>query len=216
MSYDFSTSTAKTKKQKKAAFILETLQKLFPNPPIPLSHKDSFTLLIAVLLSAQCTDKRVNTITPILFALADTPEKMSKLSYQQVESIIKPCGLGERKSKAIVDLSNMLIENFHSEVPNTLEDLEKLPGVGHKTASVVLCSAFKKPAFPVDTHIHRLAKRWGLSSGKNVVTTERDLKKIFPENVWQKLHLQLIYYAREYCPAKAHKKEQCPICNKIA
>jgi len=200
---------------KKARFILETLETYFPNPPIPLDHKDPFTLLIAVLLSAQCTDARVNLVTPALFALADTPEKMAQQSPKKIESIIKSCGLGPTKAKAIVQLSKDLIENHQGIVPNTLVELEKLPGVGHKTASVVMTQAFKKPAFPVDTHIHRCAKRWGLSSGKSVVQTEKDLKKAFPQKYWIKLHLQIIYFARTYCPAKKHDPSTCPICSHL-
>lgn len=201
--------------KKNARFILETLENYFPNPPIPLDHRDPYTLLIAVLLSAQCTDARVNLVTPTLFSCADTPEKMAKQSPKKVEEIIKSCGLGPTKAKAIVQLSKDLIEHHHGHVPDTLEELEKLPGVGHKTASVVLTQAFGKPAFPVDTHIHRCAKRWGLSSGKNVVQTERDLKAAFPEKYWVKLHLQIIYFARAYCTAKKHDATKCPICSQL-
>lgn len=197
---------------KRARFILDTLEKYFPNPLIPLHHKDPYTLLIAVLLSAQCTDARVNQITPALFKLADTPHAMAMQSTKTVEKIIKSCGLGSTKAKAIVQLSKDLVEQYKGKVPESLEALEKLPGVGHKTASVVLIQAFGKPAFPVDTHIHRCAKRWGLSSGKNVVQTEKDLKKIFPKKYWKKLHLQIIYFARTYCTAKKHDKTTCPIC----
>ena len=202
-------------KKQKAHFIQETLNKLYPNPPIPLDHKDSYTLLIAVLLSAQCTDARVNQITPDLFNRADTPQQMAKVPVEEIENIIRSCGLAPRKAKAIRDLSQILIDEHHGEVPNTFEDLEALPGVGHKTASVVMSQAFLQPAFPVDTHIHRAAKRWGLSNGKSVEQTEKDLKKIFTKNTWNKLHLQIIYFCREYCPAKKHNPETCPICSKI-
>ncbi len=192
------------------------LDEYFPAPAIPLKHKDSYTLLIAVLLSAQCTDARVNSITPLLFALADTSEAMSKLSYKEVQEIIRPCGLSERKAKAIVELSKILVERYQGKVPETIEALEELPGVGHKTASVVMCQCFNKEAFPVDTHIHRLAKRWGLSKAKNVAMTERDLKKIFPKKSWIRLHLQIIYYARSFCPALGHRVEECPICSALS
>lgn len=201
-----------TKKQR-ANFVIEKLEQLYPNPPIPLQHKDAYTLLIAVLLSAQCTDKRVNEITPILFAEADTPKKMVKLSVEQIREIIKPCGLSPAKSKAIFGLSEILLEKYKGKVPNTFEALEALPGVGHKTASVVMSQAFGFPAFPVDTHIHRLLTRWKLTNGKNVTQTEKDAKRIFPENLWNKLHLQIIYFGREYCPARGHIVANCPICS---
>ncbi len=200
---------------KKIKFIQEKLNELFPNPPIPLDHKDHFTLLIAVVLSAQCTDARVNLVTPALFKQADTPEKMKDLPLSTIENLIKTCGLYKTKAKALKNLSKDLIDNFQGEVPNTLEELITLPGVGRKTASVVLTQCFKIPAFPVDTHIHRLAKRWKLSSGKNVLTTEKDLKAIFPKKDWITLHLQIIYFARQYCPAKNHQSTKCPICSKI-
>lgn len=203
-------------KKEKAQIVSFTLEKLFPNPEIPLEHKDEYTLLIAVLLSAQCTDARVNKITPKLFAKADTPQKMILLTPEEIEEIIRPCGLSKAKSRAIWNLSRNLIEHHKGKVPATLESLENLPGVGHKTASVVMVQAFQKPAFPVDTHIHRCAHRWGLSSGKTVVQTERDLKKLFPKDQWIKLHLQIIYFARTYCPARGHKKEKCPICHIIS
>lgn len=203
-----------TKKQK-AQFVLDTLNKLYPNPPVPLHHKDSYTLLIAVLLSAQCTDERVNQITPLLFKKADTPQKMIQLTIEEIREIIKPCGLSPAKSKAIHGLSHILIEKHKGKVPQTFEELEALPGVGHKTASVVMIQAFNTPAFPVDTHIHRLIWRWGLSSGKNVDQIEADCKKLFPEETWIKLHLQIIYFGREYCPARGHKFHECPICSKI-
>ncbi len=201
--------------KKKVEFILETLNTLFPEPEIPLNHKDSYTLLIATLLSAQCTDKRVNEVTPALFRLADNPEKMAKLKSEEIEEIIRPCGLAPKKSKAIVALSKILIEKHGGEVPKTFEELEALPGVGHKTASVVMIQAFHISAFPVDTHIHRLAKRWGLSSGKNVEETEKDLKKAFPKKSWIKLHLQMILYGRTFCPAKRHDETCCPICSHL-
>lgn len=200
-------------KKERAQFVVEKLESLYPNPPIPLQHKDDYTLLIAVLLSAQCTDKRVNEITPILFAEADTPQKMVKLSVPQIREIIKPCGLSPAKSKAIFGLSEILLEKHKGKVPNTFEALEALPGVGHKTASVVMSQAFGFPAFPVDTHIHRLMTRWKLTNGKNVTQTEKDAKRLFPENLWNKLHLQIIYFGREYCPARGHKPEDCPICS---
>lgn len=196
----------------KAAEIHKILDELFPETPIPLDHKDPYTLLVAVLLSAQCTDERVNKITPALFALADNPRDMAMKEVEEIKEIIRPCGLSPRKSKAISELSTIIINKHNGEVPQSFDDLEALPGVGHKTASVVMSQAFGVPAFPVDTHIHRLARRWGLSSGKNVDQTEKDLKKLFPESSWNKLHLQIIFYGRKYCPARSHKKEQCPIC----
>ncbi len=189
------------------------LDQFFPNPQIPLLHKDPYTLLIAVLLSAQCTDARVNQITPQLFSLADTPEKMVLLDTKEIEEIIRPCGLAPKKSKAIWQLSQDLILKHGGKVPNTFEALEDLPGVGHKTASVVMIQAFHLPAFPVDTHIHRCAERWGLSSGKTVEQTEKDLKRIFPQKKWGKIHLQIILFARKYCPARGHNKKNCPICS---
>lgn len=192
--------------------IIKILEELFPDPAIPLIHKDPYTLLIAVLLSAQCTDVRVNQVTPILFAKADTPQKMVLLDPKEIEEIIRPCGLAPTKSRAIWNLSQLLIKRHKGRVPKTFAALEKLPGVGHKTASVVMSQAFKRPAFPVDTHIHRCAERWGLSSGKSVEQTEKDLKRIFPKKLWNRLHLQIIYFARKYCPARGHKKELCPIC----
>jgi endonuclease-3 len=199
-------------KKEKAEFIIQELEDLYPETPIPLIHKDSYTLLIAVLLSAQCTDERVNKITPKLFKLADTPYKMIKLKVSDIENVIRPCGLSPRKSQAIYDLSNILIEKHRGLVPNSFEDLEELPGVGHKTASVVMAQSFNIPAFPVDTHIHRLAQRWGLTTGKNVVQTENDLKKIFPRDKWNKLHLQIIFYGREFCSARGCNGLICKIC----
>lgn len=203
-------------KKEKATFIVQTLEELYPNPPIPLTHKDAYTLLIAVLLSAQCTDVRVNLVTPHLFALADNPMDMSKVEVSKIKEIIRPCGLSPRKSQAISDLSKILIEKHHGKVPQTFNDLEALPGVGHKTASVIMSQAFGVPAFPVDTHIHRLAYRWNLSSGKNVEETERDLKRTFPEELWNKLHLQIIYYGREYCTARGHDPKECIICSQLS
>ncbi|MCB0033711.1 MAG: endonuclease III [Anaerolineales bacterium] len=200
-------------KQEKAAAIGTILDELYPNPPIPLEHSDPYTLLIAVLLSAQSTDKRVNTITPLLFAQAETPEAMVQLTVAEIEAIIRPCGLAPRKAKAIYELSHLLLQNHGGEVPQSFAALEALPGVGHKTASVVMSQAFGVPAFPVDTHIHRLAYRWTLSTGKNVVQTEKDLKRLFPETTWNKRHLQIIYFGREYCPARGHDPQQCPICS---
>ena len=202
-------------KDKKVKEIIRILDKLYPTTPIPLIHKDPFTLLVSVVLSAQCTDERVNKTTPILFNKADTPKKMLKMSVKQIEKIIRPCGLAPQKSKAIKGLSVLLVKKHNSEVPQNFLELEKLPGVGHKTASVVMSQAFGYPAFPVDTHIHRLAWRWGLSTGKNVEKTEKDLKRLFPEEKWNKLHLQIIFYGREFCPARGHKLESCIICSKF-
>lgn len=190
-----------TKKQR-AEFVVKTLDELYPKVPIPLDHKDPYTLLIAVLLSAQCTDVRVNLITPLLFAKADNPHDMIKMSVDEIREIIKPCGLSPMKSKGIYGLSKMIVEQYDGKVPQSFEALESFPSVGHKTASVVMSQAFGVPAFPVDTHIHRMMYRWNLSSGKNVVETERDAKKLFPENLWNKLHLQIIWYGREYSPAR--------------
>jgi endonuclease-3 len=203
-----------TKKQK-VEFILKTLESLYPETPIPLDHKDAYTLLIAVLLSAQCTDERVNKITPALFERADTPYKMVKLSIEEIREIIKPCGLSPAKSKAIFGLSEILINEYKGEVPESFEALEKLPGVGHKTASVVMSQSFGHPAFPVDTHIHRLATRWGLTSGKNVTETEKDLKKLIPKMLWNKGHLQIIFFGRQFCPARGHDILNCPICSVV-
>ena len=202
-------------KKEKADFIVKTLNKLYPNPPIPLDHKDAYTLLVAVLLSAQCTDVRVNLVTPALFKLADNPFKMAKVPVEKIKEIIRPCGLSPKKSQAISDLSKILIEKYNGNVPATFHELEALPGVGHKTASVVMSQAFGVPAFPVDTHIHRLAYRWNLSSGKNVEQTEKDLKRIFQKEIWNILHLQIIYYGREYCTARAHDVNKCIICSKV-
>jgi len=200
--------------EQKAEEIAQILDHYFPNPPIPLHHKDAYTLLISVLLSAQCTDERVNKITPLLFAKADNPFDMVQLSVEEIREIIRPCGLSPRKSQAIYDLSKVLVEKYGGRVPDTFEELEELAGVGHKTASVVMCQWYGVPAFPIDTHIHRLAARWGLSNGKNVEKTEEDLKRLFPKSSWNKLHLQIIYFGRKFCPARGHKKEECPICSK--
>ncbi len=202
-------------KQEKVDYVIEQLELFFPEVPIPLNHSSTYTLLIAVLLSAQCTDARVNKITPLLFAKADTPEEMVKLSVEQIAEIIRPCGLTPMKSKGIRGLSEILIEKYEGQVPASFEALESLPAVGHKTASVVMSQAFNVPAFPVDTHIHRLMFRWGLSNGKSVVQTERDAKRIFPENLWNKLHLQIIYYARAYSPARGWDLEKDVISQKI-
>ncbi len=199
-------------KQERVAYILETLQALYPTPPIPLDHRDPYTLLVAVLLSAQCTDERVNTVTPALWQLADNPYDMAVVPVEDIKAIIRPCGLSPQKSKAISVLSKMLIEQFDGEVPADMDALETLPGVGHKTASVVMSQSFGVPAFAVDTHIHRLAQRWGLTSGKNVAQTEKDLKRLFPKETWNNLHLQIIYYGREYCSARGCDGTICPIC----
>ena len=202
-------------KTEKIEFIVKTLEELYPEVPIPLDHRDPYTLLVAVLLSAQCTDKRVNMITPILFGKADNPSDMVKLDVEEIRSIIKPCGLSPTKSKAIHRLSEIIIEQYDGQVPNQFDQLEELPGVGHKTASVVMSQAFGVPAFPVDTHIHRLAYRWGISSGKNVVQTEKDCKRLFDKKLWNKLHLQIIFFGRAFCAARKHDPIQCPICSKI-
>lgn len=200
------------KKAERVEFIQRKLQTLYPEPPVPLAHKDPYTLLVAVLLSAQCTDERVNQVTPILFDMADTPEKMSKKSEKEIYDIIRPCGLGPKKSSAIKQLSEILTVDYGSKVPNSLELLEQLPGVGHKTASVVVSQAFGIPSFPVDTHIHRLAQRWGLSNGRSVVQTERDLKRLFPKDSWNDLHLQIIFYGRDFCSARGCDGTVCEIC----
>ncbi|NDF59961.1 MAG: endonuclease III [Crocinitomicaceae bacterium] len=195
-------------KKEKAVFIVRELENLYPTTPVPLDHSDPYTLLIAVLLSAQCTDERVNKITPLLFSKAATPSEMILLSVEEIREIIKPCGLSPKKSSAIHTLSHILLEKYNGEVPADFEALEELPGVGHKTASVVMSQAFGVPAFPVDTHIHRLLTRWGMTSGKNVVETEKDAKKHFPKSLWNKLHLQIIFYGREFSPARSPKKEK--------
>lgn len=202
-------------KKEKAKFVIDELEKLYPETPIPLDHSDAYTLLIAVLLSAQCTDERVNKITPSLFKRANNPFDMIKLSVEEIREIIKPCGLSPRKSKAIWELSEIIIQQHKGEVPNSFEALEAMPGVGHKTASVVMSQAFGVPAFPVDTHIHRLMTRWGLTSGKNVEESEKDAKKLFPEKLWNKLHLQIIFYGREYSPARNPLKNKDYITQEI-
>ena len=202
------------KKSERAKIVKKILDRSYPNTPVPLDHKDNFTLLIAVLLSAQCTDERVNQITPKLFSIASSPLEMSKIPENEIYKIIKPCGLGPQKSKAIHKLSNILVKKYDQKIPDNFKDLESLPGVGHKTASVVMSQGFGIPAFAVDTHIHRLAQRWGLTKGKNVKTTEKDLKKIFPKSSWNKLHLQIIFWGREHCMAKACFGLECEICKK--
>jgi len=199
--------------QDKVARIQQILDELYPTTPVPLDHTDAFTLLIAVLLSAQCTDVRVNQVTPALFALANTPQAMRQLSVEQIREIIRPCGLSPQKSKAIQRLSEILCDQHGGQVPADFAALEALPGVGHKTASVVMAQAFDVPAFPVDTHIHRLATRWGLTAGKSVEQTERDCKALFAREHWNKLHLQIIFFGRSYCPARGHDPSQCPICS---
>lgn len=205
-------------KKERVHIIMKILDKIYPKTPIPLKHKqnNTFTFLVAVLLSARATDKMVNKITPTLFRLADTPQKMMKLPVEKIREIIKPIGLSPAKAKNIKALSKMLVAQFGGQVPDNFEDLESLPGVGHKTASVIMVQAFHKPAFPVDTHIHRLAKRWGLSKGSSVVQTERDLKRIFPKAKWGKLHQQMIFFGREYCPAIGHHAEICPVCSLLS
>lgn len=202
-------------KKEKAQYIVEELERLYPETPIPLDHTDAYTLLVAVLLSAQCTDKRVNEITPHLFKLADNPYDMIKLSVEEIKEIIRPCGLSPRKSQAIYTLSEMIINEHGGEVPQSFEALEALPGVGHKTASVVMSQAFGVPAFPVDTHIHRLLTRWGITNGKNVEQTEKDAKRLFDKELWNKLHLQIIFYGREYSPARSPKADKDYITAKI-
>ncbi len=202
-------------KSERVNWVMNELSSLYPKTPIPLDHKNEYTLLIAVLLSAQCTDERVNKVTPALFNLADNPEKMSKLSVATIRKIIKPCGLSPKKSKAIKALSILLLNKHDGQVPRSFEELENLPGVGHKTASVVMSQAFGVPAFPVDTHIHRLAQRWGLTNGRNVAQTEKDLKRLFPIEKWNSLHLQIIFYGREYCSARGCDGTVCPMCRSL-
>ncbi len=203
------------KKSERAQVVQCRLEELYPETPIPLDHKDIYTLLVSVLLSAQCTDKMVNRVTPSLWKLADNPLDMSRQSVESILEIIKPCGLSPQKSKAIKELSRLLVEQHCGEVPESMEELEKLPGVGHKTASVVMSQGFGHPAFPVDTHIHRLAQRWGLTNGRSVVQTESDLKKLFPESIWNKLHLQIIFYGREHCTARGCNGCVCGICKEL-
>lgn len=200
-------------KQARADHIVEILEGYYPETPVPLDHKDPYTLLVSVLLSAQCTDARANKTTPALWELADNPYEMMRVSVEEIKAIIRPCGLSPRKSQAIYDLSRIIMEEHDGKVPQSFEALEALPGVGHKTASVVMAQAFGVPAFPVDTHIHRLAYRWCLSTGKNVDKTEKDLKRLFPKEFWNKLHLQIIFFGREYCPARGHDMKTCPICS---
>lgn len=202
-------------KKERANFVAKRLEELYPVTPVPLEHNSPYELLVAVLLSAQCTDERVNQVTPLLFKRARTPDEMAALSEEEIYTIIRPCGLGPRKSKAIKQLSEILRDEYNGDVPNSLEQLEALPGVGHKTASVVVSQAFGVPAFPVDTHIHRLAKRWGLSNGKNVVQTEKDLKALFPKEIWNKLHLQIIFYGREHCGARTCNGSVCEMCRTL-
>lgn len=201
-------------KSEKVKDILRILDRHFPDPDIPLDHRDPYTLLVAVVLSAQCTDDRVNKTTPALFAVADNPLDMARIPVDQIRDIIKPCGLSPAKSKAISRLSQILVDKHNGKVPDSFEELEQLPGVGHKTASVVMTQCFGLPAFPVDTHIHRLAYRWGLSNGKSVEQTERDLKRLIPARLWDKVHLQIIYFGRKHCPARGHQWQQCPVCSK--
>jgi endonuclease-3 len=203
------------KKTERAEIVRQTLEKLYPLPPIPLDHQDTYSLLVAVLLSAQCTDKMVNRVMPALMKLASNPFDMANQTPSAIREIIKPCGLSPRKSVAIHELSKILVEKYDGRVPDTLEELEQLPGVGHKTASVVMCQGFGKPAFPVDTHIHRLAQRWGLTNGKSVEQTEADLKKLFPEKAWASLHLQIIYYGREHCSARGCDGTTCDLCRTL-
>ena len=205
----------KLQRIQRAQYVSKKLEELYPEPGIPLLHTDPYTLLVAVLLSAQCTDKRVNLVTPQLWKLASKPEKMAKQKVEDVLKVVKPCGLGPQKSKAIVELSKILVEKHKGQVPKSFADLEELPGVGHKTASVVMAQAFGVPAFPVDTHIHRLAKRWKLSSGKSVEQTEKDLKEVFDEKIWNKIHLQIIYYGREHCTARGCDGKTCLICENL-
>ncbi len=202
-------------KKERAALVQRRLDELYPETPIPLDHTDAFTLLVAVLLSAQCTDKKVNEVTPELFRVAGTPQKMAALGQEKILEIIRPLGLSRQKAKSLDGLSKILIEKHSGQVPQTFEELEALPGVGHKTASVVMAQAFGIPAFPVDTHIHRLAQRWGLSSGKSVVQTETDLKKLFPRESWNKLHLQIIFYGREFCTARGCDGTRCDLCREL-
>lgn len=202
-------------RKERVAFVLKRLQELYPNPPIPLDHTDAYTLLVSVLLSAQCTDVRVNLTTPILFKKARTPEAMTKLTVDEIRGIIRPCGLSPQKAKAIWGLSKILHEEHGGKVPRTLEELERLPGIGHKSAQVIMAQIYDIPSFPVDTHIHRLAHRWGLSNGKSVLQTERDLKSLFPKDSWNRLHLQMIYYGREHCTARGCDGTKCEICRAL-
>jgi endonuclease III len=202
-------------KIERVAFVTDTLERLYPETPIPLDHTDAYTLLVAVVLSAQCTDIRVNEVTPELYRLANTPQNMMRLDIADIQAIIRPCGLSPTKAKAISELSRLIVVNHAGQVPQTFEELEALPGVGHKTASVVMAQAFGVPAFPVDTHIHRLLTRWKLTNGKNVTQTETDAKRLFPMEKWNTLHLQIIFFGREHCPARGHDPALCPICSQI-
>lgn len=204
------------RKSERATKIAEILNHYFPDPSIPLDHRDPYTFLVAVVLSAQCTDARVNQVTPQLFSKATDPVAMSALSVEEIEELIRPCGLAPTKARAIRELSRIIVERFGGAVPATFEELESLPGVGHKTASVLMCQAFGTPAFPVDTHIHRCAERWGLSDGRSVEKTEADLKRLFPREEWTRLHLQIIYFARRFCPARGHNPAECPICSQLS
>ena len=203
------------KKQERAVVVMQRLEELYPNPPIPLDHQDDFTLLCAVLLSAQCTDRKVNEITPELFRVAGTPSKMKRLGEKDILDIVRPLGLSKQKAKNLSKLATIIEEQYGGVVPQSFEELEALPGVGHKTASVVMAQAFGVPAFPVDTHIHRLAQRWGLTNGKSVKQTEADLKKLFPESAWNKLHLQIIFYGREFCTARGCNGTKCDLCKEL-
>ncbi len=202
-------------KAEKVRLVMDTLERLYPDVSVPLDHRDPYTHMIAVLLSAQCTDARVNVVAPRLFARARTPARMVELEVAEIEAIIRPCGLAPSKSKAIRGLSQILLDEHQGQVPASLEELEKLPGIGHKSAQVVMAQDFGVPSFPVDTHIHRLAFRWGLSTGKSVERTEKDLKRLFPRERWNKLHLQIIYFGREHCPARSHDFSTCPLCSKV-
>lgn len=202
-------------RQQRADLVARRLEALYPETPIPLDHKDAYTLLVAVVLSAQCTDKRVNEVTPGLFARADIPAAMAALPVETIRELIRPCGLSPQKAKALKELSRLIVERHGGQVPQSFEELEALPGVGHKTASVVMAQAFGVPAFPVDTHIHRLARRWRLSPARNVVETERDLKKLFPRDTWNRLHLQIIFYGREHCTARGCDGTTCDICREL-
>ena len=208
-------AAARTSRRERAALVARRLAELYPETPVPLDHRDPYTLLVAVLLSAQCTDKRVNQVTPHLWALADDPRAMAEVPVERIRAVIRPCGLSPQKSRAIRELSRLLVERHGGEVPRTFEALEALPGVGHKTASVVMAQAFGVPAFPVDTHIHRLARRWGLSDGRSVERTERDLKRLFPESEWNRLHLRIIFYGREHCTARGCDGTVCGLCREL-
>lgn len=215
MLFDYYLILPPMNKSQKVDFVVEQLEELYPEAPVPLDHYTPYTLLVAVLLSAQCTDERVNKTTPDLFAVADNAFDMADVPVEKIKEIIRPCGLSPMKSKGISELSKILVEKYDGEVPQEMEALEELPAVGHKTASVVMAQAFGVPSFPVDTHIHRLIYRWGLSNGKNVQQTERDCKRLFNKDLWNKLHLQIIYFGRQYCPARGHNPHQCPICSQI-